>query len=164
MEKLSDPVIIGFIGAPHGVRGTLRVRAAGTGQHLRKGVEPVLNGTRQRILNVRPTPKGYLVDLAGVTDRSKATELRGKELVLDRHELDELTEDEFYVGDLIGMAAFDAAGSSVGVVEEVIETPAHEILTIRNGEKELYVPFTLEHVPSVDLQARRLVVDPPQET
>lgn len=163
MAQLSDPVVIGFIGAPHGVWGTVRVRAAGTGQHLREDVEPIVDGARQRISQVRPTPKGYLVDLEGITDRSQATKLRGKELVLERRELDDLEEDEFYVGDLIGMTAVDETESDVGVVDEVIETPAHEILLVRNADGELYVPFTLEHVPTVDLERRRITVDLPQE-
>lgn len=163
MEELSDPVIIGFIGAPHGVRGTLRVRAAGTGQHLRKGVEPVIDGVRRHILHVRPTPKGYLVDLEGINDRLQAAELRGKELVLGRVELDDLDEGEFYVGDLIGMTALDESGSSLGTVDEVIETPAHEILVLRKQDEELYVPFTIEHVPRVDLEHRSLTAIPPVE-
>ena len=163
VEELSDPIIIGFIGAPHGVRGTVRVRAAGTGQHLRKDVEPLLDGSRRRILQVRSTPKGYLVDLENVADRSQAAELGGKELVLDRSELDELEEDEFYVGDLIGMQALDAEGVNLGMIEEVIETPAHEILLLRNKDKELYVPFTHEHVPRVDVEHRSLTVAPPVE-
>ena len=163
MEELPDPVIIGFVGAPHGVQGTVRVRSAGTGRHLRRGIEPVIDGGRKRILHVRPTPKGYLVDLEGVNDRSQAAGLRGKELFLDRSELDEPEEDEFYVGDLIGMAAVDAAGEDLGVIEEVIETPAHEVLLLRKEDKELYVPFTLEHVPQVNLQHRSLTVAPPVE-
>lgn len=164
MEEILDPVIIGFIGAPHGVRGTVRVRASGTGQHLRKGVEPALDGTRRRILQVRATPKGYLVDLEDVADRSQAAELRGKELILDRSELDALEEGEFYVGDLIGMTAIDDTGDKLGTVEEVIETPAHEILLLREENREIYVPFTLEHVPHVDPENRSLIVAPPQET
>lgn len=163
MEKLTDPVIVGFIGAPHGVRGTVRVKAAGTGQHLRKDMAPLLNGARKRILNVHQTPKGYLVDLEGVNDRSQAAALGGEELLLDRSELDDLEEGEFYVGDLIGMTAADESGTSLGVVEEVIENPAHEILLIRNENEELYLPFTLEHVPRVDLKLRTLTVAPPVE-
>src|SRR5215213_8537705 len=83
-----DPVAIGVVVAGHGVRGTLRVRAIGAGNHLRKGVEPVLAGARRRIFSVRQTPKGFLVDVEGVGTRVEATSLRGEELLLDRDELD----------------------------------------------------------------------------
>jgi 16S rRNA processing protein RimM len=156
----SDPVVIGVVVAPHGVRGTVRVRA--TGRHLREGVEPVVAGVRRRIARVRETPKGFLVDLEGIVDRSGAAAFRGEELLLDRRELDAPEEGEFYVGDLVGLTAVSDAGETLGTVEQTFETPAHEILIVREEEDVLYVPFTVEHVPEVDLDARRVVVRPPE--
>ncbi|MDQ4106626.1 MAG: ribosome maturation factor RimM [Actinomycetota bacterium] len=162
MERLSDPVVIGVVGAPHGVRGTVRVRATGSGRHLREGVEPVAGGRRYRILRARSTPKGFLVDLEGIADRTEAAGLRGQELSLDRRELDDLEEGEFYVGDLVGMRASGETGVDFGEVVEVIETPAHEILVLEAEDGQRYVPFTLEHVPEVDPATGRLVVRPPK--
>jgi 16S rRNA processing protein RimM len=164
--ELSDPVVIGFVAAPHGTRGTLKVRPAGSGRHLREGVEPVIAGRRMRIAHARQTPKGFLLDVEGVGDRSQAAALRGEELRLDRRELDAPEEGEFYVGDLIGLTAKNDGGEVVGVVEETFETPAHEILVIRNKEEpalpDRYVPFTAEHVPELDLAAGLVVVRPPE--
>lgn len=162
MERLTDPVVIGVVGPPHGVRGTVRVRAVGSGRHLREGMEPVADGRRYRITRVRPTPKGFLVDLENIRDRTEAAGLRGLELSLDRHELDDLEDGEFYVGDLIGMRASGESGEDFGEVAEVIETPAHEILALEAEDGQRYVPFTLEHVPELDLAAGRLVVCPPE--
>lgn len=162
MEELSDPVVIGIVGAPHGVRGTMRVKAVGSGRHLREGVEPVVGGRRYRILRARSTPKGFLVDLESVGDRAGAAGLRGRELALDRQELDDLEQEEFYVGDLMGMRATDEAGEDLGEVAEVVETPAHEILVLESEGGQRYVPFTLEHVPEVDRESGRLVVRPPE--
>jgi 16S rRNA processing protein RimM len=162
VEKPSDPVVIGIVVAPHGVRGTVRVRATGSGRHLREGVEPVVAGRRRHISRVRETPKGLLVDLEGVEDWAGAAAFRGEELVLDRRELDAPEEGEFYVGDLVGLTAVSDAGEVVGTVEETFETPAHEVLVVRKEEGVLYVPFTLEHVPEVVLGARRVVVRPPE--
>jgi 16S rRNA processing protein RimM len=161
----SDPVVIGLVVAPHGTRGTVRVRATGSGRHLREGLEPVVAGRRRRISHVRKTPKGFLVDLEGVGDRSGAAALRGEELMLERQELDTPEEGEFYVDDLIGLTAVNDAGEVIGTVEETFETPAHEVLVIRKrGDvPALYVPFSLEHVPEVDLEAGRVVVRPPEE-
>ena len=160
--KLSDPVVIGVVVAPHGVRGTVRVRATGSGRHLREGLEPVVAGQRRRISRVRETPKGFLVDLDGVEDRSGAVAFKGEELVLDRSELDTPEEGEFYVGDLVGLTAVDESGEILGTVEETFETPAHEVLILRKEGEVLYVPFTLEHVPEVNLHTRRVVVRPPE--
>ena len=160
----SDPVVIGIVVAPHGVRGTLRVRATGSGRHLREGAEPIVAGRRRRISRVRRTPKGFLVDLEGVEDRVGASAFKGEELVLDRSELDAPGEDVFYVGDLVALRAMNEAGEDVGIVEETFETPAHEVLVIRKeeGAPVLYVPFTLEHVPELDLERGVVVVRPPE--
>lgn len=163
MESLRDPVVIGVVvGAPHGVRGTLRVRPTGSGQHLREGMEPVLGGIRRKILTSRQTPKGFLVDIEGAENREEAGAFRGEELTLDRAELDALDEDELYASDLHGLVAVEESGEELGTVAETFETPAHEVLVIRTLGGELYVPFTFEHVPEVDLRAGRMVVVPPK--
>jgi 16S rRNA processing protein RimM len=158
----SDPVVIGVIVAPHGVRGAVRVRPSGSGRHLREDLEPVVAGRRRRISRVRETPRGFLVDLEGVVDRTGAAALKGEELVLERRELDTPQEGEFYVGDLMGLVAMNETGEILGTVDETFETPAHEILVVRKEGDVLYVPFTLEHVPEVDLDARHVVVRPPE--
>jgi 16S rRNA processing protein RimM len=158
----SDPVVIGVIVAPHAVRGTVRVRPFGSGRHIREGLEPVVAGRRRRISHVRETPKGFLVDLEGVVDRKGAVALKGEELVLERRELDTPQEGEYYVGDLIGLVAMNETGEILGTVDETFETPAHEILVVRKEGEVLYVPFTLEHVPEVDLDAGHVVVRPPE--
>ncbi len=159
-EALTDPVVIGRVTAPHGVQGTVKVKAPGSGRHLRRGVEPLIEGERRRILAVRETPKGFLVDFEGIEDRVLASSLRGSELLLDREELDAPEEGEFYVGDLVGFAVYDEAGAYLGSVSGLFETPAHEVLVVRNeSSEELYVPFTNEHVPTVDVEGGRVVVN-----
>ena len=155
---------IGVVVTPHGVRGTLRVRALGPGRHLREGTEPVVAGMRRRICAARQTPKGFLLDLDGIEDRRDANALRGRELMLDREELDAPEEGEFYVADLVGLTAVSEAGKVLGTVADTFETAAHELLVVREekSRQDLYLPFTMEHVPLVDLQTGRIVVRPPE--
>ena len=164
MKHLADPVVIGVIAAPHGVRGTVRIRAPGSGRHLRKGVEALVNGQRRRILASRQTPKGFLVDLEGVDSRDLAASLRGYELVLDREELDAPDEEEFYVGDLVGLEVYDDTGTYIGSVVDILDTPAHEIILVQNdgAATEQYIPFSREHVPTIDLEERRILVSLPE--
>lgn len=157
----SDPIVIGFVGPPHGVRGTVRVRPAGTGRHLREGIQPFVGVGRRRITGARATAKGFLVDFEGIGSREEAETLRSEELRLDRAELDEPDEGEFYVEDLVGLMALDGSGELVGVVSEVFESPAHEVLAVRSDAGELLIPFTLEHVPEVHVDAGRILVLPP---
>ena len=164
MEDLSDPVAIGVVVAPHGVRGSLRVRALGAGRHLRKDMEPVVAGVRRRISAARQTPKGFLLDLDGIVSRTDAQALGGEELFLDREELDAPGPGEFYVADLVGLMAVNDADEVVGTVMDTFETAAHEVLILRKekDERDLYIPFTLEHIPRVELETGQIVVRPPK--
>ena len=167
MEKrspeLDDPVVIGVISAAHGVRGTIKVKAPGSGRHLRKGAEPVLNGERRLILASRLTPKGFLIDLEGIDDRALAASLCGSELLLDRAELDAPDEEEFYIGDLIGLQVYDEAGTRMVSVAEFLETPAHEVFIVRDDEEaEHYIPFTFRHVTAVVPEKGQVVVRLPE--
>ncbi|MDQ3913090.1 MAG: ribosome maturation factor RimM [Actinomycetota bacterium] len=161
MEFISEPVVIGVVVAPHGVRGTVKVKVIGSGRHLRYGVSPVVNGERRRILWSRETPKGFLVSLEGIRDRNLAAALRGSELLLDREELDMPEENEFYVGDLVGLEAYDGSGTYIGSVADVLQTSVHEILVIRDDlDVEHYIPFTFENVRTVDLAKGCIMVNP----
>jgi 16S rRNA processing protein RimM len=164
VDELSDPVAIGVVVAPHGVRGTLRVRALGAGKHLREGKEPVVAGVRRQISSARQTPKGFLLDLEGVESRTDAQPLRGEQLLLDRSELVSTEEGEFYVADLVGLTAVSDAGEVLGKVADTFETAAHEVLVVREerGGQDLFLPFTFEHVPELDLPKGRVVVRPPE--
>ncbi|MDQ3362670.1 MAG: ribosome maturation factor RimM [Actinomycetota bacterium] len=162
MAELPDPVTIGTVVGTHGVRGTLRVRPMGTGEHLREGVAPLVAGARRAIKDVRVTPKGFLLDLRGVDDRRVAAALKGEGLFLDRAELDGPEEGEFYVGDLVGLTAMSEAGERLGEVAETFETAAHEVLVVRTDADDILVPFTMEHVPEVDLGSGSITVRPPE--
>jgi 16S rRNA processing protein RimM len=128
-------------------------------------VEPFVGGGRRRILESQETGKGFLLDLEGVGSREEAEVLRSEELILDRSELDGTGEEEFYVQDLVGLAAFTESGERLGAVSEVFDTPAHEILVILSEAEEAtetLVPFTLEHVPEVEVEEGKVVVRLPE--
>jgi len=163
-SRLVDPVVIGIVVAPHGVRGTLKVRAIGPGKHIRKNCTPVIGDTRRKILAVRQTPKGFLAEVEGVQSREGAQSLQGEEVLLDRGELDAPEEGDYYVADLVGLTAVDEAGEILGIVEDTFETAAHEVLVVREeNDGDFYVPFTLEHVPELDPRAGRITIRPPEE-
>jgi 16S rRNA processing protein RimM len=161
-QGLVDPVAIGVVVGSHGVRGTLRVRAFGSGRHLREGMEPAVGGARRRISAAKETPKGFLVDVEGIGSREDASSLKGQQLVIERDDLDPPEEGVFYVADLVGLTAMDDAGEVLGTVSDSFETAAHEVLVVRRGDQDVYVPFTLEHVPDVDLGSGRVVIRPPE--
>lgn len=163
-------LVVGRIARAHGIRGEVVVDVrtdepdrrfvAGTGlvALLRSGERRVLTLTTVRDHGVR-----LLVGLETVSDRDTAEALRGALLVVDSEQLPPPSDpDEYYDHQLEGLSAHLADGTLVGTVSEVLHGPAGELLVIaRDGGGEAMVPFVMDIVPMVDLDAGRLVLTPP---
>ena len=112
------------------------------------------------IAEVSPIVDGVAVK---VTDRSQAEKLTNTKLFIDRSALPPADENEYYLADLIGLAAVDPAGRQVGTVSVVHDYGAGVSFEIVGSGAPLLVPFTAAFVPIVDIAARRVVVVMPNE-
>jgi 16S rRNA processing protein RimM len=92
--------------------------------------------------------------------REEAEALRGWLLEVPAAELPPLDGDEFYPFDLVGLIVEDPEGSRMGLVTQVLDSPAHGLLevTLDTGGKVL-VPFVSAAVPAVSLVKGYLVLE-----
>jgi 16S rRNA processing protein RimM len=156
-------ILLGRIAGAHGIRGEVLIHTF-TEAPDKIGAYGVLSdaaGKRQfKIKVVRVTPKGVIAGIAGVADRNAAEPLKGVELYVDRARLPSVGEGEFYHADLVGLAAVDAQGHSIGRIVAVQNFGAGDLLEIRleGSAKTELVPFSDAHVPEIDLATRRAVV------
>ena len=164
----SDRVIVARIGAAHGIRGEVRVKAftADPADIASYGPLEAVDGRRFEVSGLRPAagPVGdmLVVRFKGIADRNAAEALNGLELTIPRDRLPPAGDDEYYHADLIGLAAVTVDGAPLGTVIGVQNYGAGDILEVapRRGET-LLVPFTRAIVPTVDIAAGTLTVDPP---
>lgn len=162
---MKDHVCLGAVMGAYGVRGEVRVKSFCADPSAIGDYGP-LTGDDARsyaVTVLRPIKGGYAVRLAGVPHKEAADALKGTRLWAPRSALPALPDDEFYHSDLIGLAAVDTGGAELGRVHAVHDHGAGDLLELRpKGQAPVLVPFTREIVPTVDLQARRLVIDPPR--
>ncbi|PWJ80119.1 16S rRNA processing protein RimM [Pseudaminobacter salicylatoxidans] len=163
MPKPENPIQMAVIGAPHGVRGELRVKTF-TGDPLALGDYGPLfskDGRAFEVIDIRPAKTVVVVRFKGVNGRDAAEALNGTELFIDRSALpDDGEEDEFYHADLIGLAVKDETGAAVGRVTAVQNFGGGDILEISHaGRKGVLVPFTEAAVPEIDIKAGFLRID-----
>lgn len=162
-----DLVQVGRIGRAHGIRGAVTVAPTTDDPASRFAAGSVLRtGPADGTLTVERhfwTGSMLVVVFEGITDRNTAETLRGTTLhvPLEALPLPE-DEDDFYDHQLVGLAAVDPTGTALGAVVDVLHLPAAPVLVVRrdSGADEL-VPFVKAIVPTVDLAAGRLVIDPP---
>jgi 16S rRNA processing protein RimM len=99
---------------------------------------------------------------AGCDSVPSAEELRGARVMVPRDQLVELPEDTYYDFDLIGCEALSIEGQYLGRVEEVQNYGAAPLLVVRDGARELLIPFVLSICVEISTERKRIVVNPPE--
>jgi 16S rRNA processing protein RimM len=160
-------VCVAVVASAHGVRGALKLRCFTERPEDAAGYGPVFDKHGKRLFELEvigAARGGILARTRGIDDRGTAEALRGKELFVPRSALPELAPDEFYCNDLEGMDALRADGSRLGVVRSVDNFGAGDLIEVEADDgQRLSLPFTHETVPTIDLERRRLVIEPPRE-
>lgn len=162
-----DKVCVGAIAGAFGVRGEVRIKSFTADPNAIADYSPLTSedGTRTFALKLsRPVKGGFAATMTGITNKEQADALKGTRLYTSRDALPDLPDDEFYHADLIGLEVFDTGGVQLGNVRAVHDYGAGDMIeVIGPGLKTtVLLPFTNACVPTVDLKAGRIVVDPPE--
>lgn len=167
---MGERVCVARIGAPHGVRGEVRLWVFTEDPAAIARYSPLESedGARKfEIASVRPAKDHLVARIKGVDDRNAAEALTNANLYVARERLPAfVAADEFYHADLIGLPAVTPQGDALATVVAVHNFGAGDLLELRptGGGATVMVPFTTACVPEVDLAAKRIVVVPPQGT
>jgi 16S rRNA processing protein RimM len=161
-------ICVGAIAGSFGVKGEVRIKSFCAQPEAIAAYSPLYteDGARSFTLRItRPVTGGFGARLSGVATKEEADALRGTSLFAPRDRLPNLPDDEFYHADLVGLEAFDTGGVAMGRVMAVHNHGAGDLLEVSGagGKGSFLVPFTRLAVPTVDLTARRVVIDPPAE-
>lgn len=168
-------LIVGRLRRPHGTEGELYVELLTDvpDETFRPEVELRIGDDRGeapderfpplRIAEVRPFKEGLLVRFEGLDDRDRADLIRSRYLLRRTEEAPPRKEDELFHHELVGLTVVTRDGKEVGRIREVYEVePAILLEVLAGGDRELLIPFSRSIVVEWDLEAGRLVVDPPE--
>ena len=161
-------VEVGVLGAPHGVKGEMRLKSFTADPLSIQDYAPLTDKTGQRRFTIRTArlvnDDMLVVALEGISDRTAAEALTNLTLYIPRDQLPKPDEEEFYHADLIGLKAHAPDGSMIGTVTAVHDFGAGDILDIAPSTgASLLVPFTKANVPVIDLSAQKMTVVLPEE-
>lgn len=172
--ELENPILMGIIGAPHGIKGQCRVKSfAGDPEALGDyGTLYAEDGRAFDVKDIRMAKNVVVVTFEQVKDRTMAETLNGVELFIDRSQMpdDILDEDEFYIEDLVGMDVLDDKGVRIGAVSAMHNFGAGDMVEVASlnesggvtSKTQMY-PFTKAVVPNVDFENWAITLVPPAE-
>jgi 16S rRNA processing protein RimM len=160
-----DPgfVAVGRVLAPFGLKGELRVQVL-TDNATRFQPKAKLWAGQQPISVAKAREaQGHLyLTLKGFPDRDSVERFRHALLQVPEADLPPLPEGEYYRFELIGLTVVDREGRVIGTLDEIIETGANDVYRVQSATgADVLLPALSDVVISVDLPAKRMVVDPP---
>ncbi len=161
------PFAVGEVVGFHGLRGEVKIVPATNSPDLlleMKSVEIRLPDSRTLhagVRSVRLSRRLLFIAFEEWRDRTAVEFLAGAQIFVSREQLAPLSEDEWWVSDLVGLEAYTTGGDIIGKVIAVVDG-GNQMLEIqpagnRQG-KTILVPFVQHLVPKVDLQAGRIEV------
>jgi 16S rRNA processing protein RimM len=168
-------IVLGRIAAPFGVKGWLKIQPFGDDpvswqamSHwwlCREDDAPIAQWRQHKLLDCHEHGQSLVASLDGISDRNAADAVKGYFVAAPRDALPAPADNEYYWGDLVGLAVENEAGEALGVVDGLISTGAHDVLQVAEAvdgdtgnAQERLIPFVAAYVLEVDLAARKIRV------
>ncbi|HHG89318.1 MAG TPA: ribosome maturation factor RimM [Devosia sp.] len=161
-------ILVGRIGAAHGLRGQVRINSFTENPLSIADYSPLYTdraGLKLTITKSRLAKNVVIAKLAGIDERTSAEALNGVELFVPRSKLPPCdNEDEFLHVDLVGLQARLDTGQVLGEVTTIANFGAGDLLEVRepDGETKLFA-FTRAVVPQVNIKEGFVLIVPPVE-
>ena len=139
-------VLVGKIGAPHGVSGWVRITSGTNPVTAINDYSPwYIQGTDGswqilKLLNTKIQPKGVMALIDGFDSRESVATLTGKQLAVTRDQLPASKDGEIYWADLEGMTVTNKDGVVLGKVDYLFETGSNDVMIVK-GEKRHLIPY-----------------------
>jgi 16S rRNA processing protein RimM len=162
----SEPmVIMGRVASAFGIRGWVKI------QPFSEYVDSLLdyktwylgheNGPWRKVdvVQAETHDKTLAVQFPDCPDRNASEKLKGLLIAVPRSSLPVQDEGEYYWADLIGLTVVNEAGETLGVVAELLDTGANDVLIVRGNGPDVLVPFLTSVIKQVDMPTKTIRVD-----
>lgn len=171
-DQKSEKIVVGRFGAPHGVRGGLKLQSFTEQAEDIFSYGPlfVAKGSSWQPVEVTSSKfqgKHFLTTVKGIDDRDTASLLTNCEVAVQRDAMPAAADGDVYWNDLIGLSVLSVYGgqeTKIGIIDHILETGANDVLVVKPSSdsidsSERLVPYIDSVVIDVDLSVSQLTVD-----
>jgi len=160
-----DPVVIGRIARPVGVRGDVKVVVESTAPERFKNLKTITLRLREEcrsfdVIYCDFSKPWLRLHLTGVECPEIAGLLIGAELVIPASERVKLESDAYFIDEIIGCAVIAADDRELGFVQEVWHQSHHDLWVVDGPRGEILIPAVSEFIREVDLARHRIYLNP----
>jgi 16S rRNA processing protein RimM len=110
------------------------------------------------ITSGREQSKTIVAHIKGIDNREDSQKFIGKDIYINKEQLPELTQGEYYWHELIGFDVINKDEEQLGTVDYFVETGANDVLVVK-GKKEYWIPYIEPFLVSIDSKNNKILVD-----
>lgn len=158
---------VGKIVNTQGIKGEVRVISQTDFPELRYKVGNVLslfqNGKKTVDLTIKSHRKHKNFDLLSFEDHFNINEVekyRDGILKIAKDDLTDLSDNEFYYHEIIGLTVKTATGETIGKIKEILSPGANDVWVVsRTGKKDALIPYIESVVKTVDIENGEVLIE-----
>ncbi|MGB7292985.1 MAG: ribosome maturation factor RimM [Thermodesulfobacteriota bacterium] len=165
--NVNELLPLGKISKPHGLNGEVRVFLYSGNVDSITRVDRLFISKKEdekpvelKISNLRIQNKITIIKLEGVNTIEEASELRGLTVMVDKCDLPEPKEDEYYWFQLIGLNVVTIEGNFIGTVKDLVDREPQALLVVENDKKEFLIPMVDTIIQGVKLEGSEVIITP----
>lgn len=160
---MKEFLAVGQIINTHGIKGELKIYPLTDDiKRFRKLKNVYIDGVSKNIVWCKLQSDKVILKIEGIDSIEEAQKYKNKYIEVNRGEAVKLSEDEYFIADVIGCKVFDANNNELGEVCDVIKTGSNDVYWVK-GRTEVLVPALKNVVLNIDVNENKIIIKPLEE-
>ncbi|NLW39802.1 MAG: 16S rRNA processing protein RimM [Tissierellia bacterium] len=160
-----DYIKVGWITNTHGIKGELKIHPLTDDINRFDDLKKVYIGNNKVAAEIERVKyiKGWVIlKFKEFNNINEVLQYKGDYIYIDERDRVELPEDHFFIFDIIDCSVYTTKGEKVGLVVDVLQYASNDVYVVKdhNNEKEYLIPAVKEFVVEVDVEDKKIIIDP----
>ncbi len=152
---------VGKIVNVHGIRGDVKINPfIDDTEAFREFKFVYVKESKQKIKGVKFVKHCPILSLEGIDSVEKAEALRNTSVYIDEEMLPELSENEFYVKDILNLSVETEEGEFLGKITDVLKTGSNDVYEVlKEDGKKFLIPAISQVVKEINIKDKKVIIE-----
>lgn len=154
-------ITIGKIINNHGIKGEMKIESLTEDINRFEDLDKIYLDDEQEILIefIRQHKGFILIKFKGYDDLESSYKLRNKYINILEEDRIKLTEDNYFIYEIIGLKVYDLEDNFLGEIIDVYTGPSNDMYLVKNKDTEFMIPAVKEFIKIIDLEAGLMKIE-----
>ncbi len=159
MEYIS----IGKVTTTHGIKGEIKLMPINNDMSKFKDLEYLYLGDKKEKLTIekaRPHKNIIIIKFKEFNNINEVLLYKDQKVYISKEDRAELSDDEFYIADLIGVKVYNTNDDYIGNIDDVLQGIGNDVYVVVDEKKEYLIPAVKEFIVNIDIDKKKMIIDP----